>query len=218
MTWLSREFNVTLMGTSFWTHSTVLKDAILVTGKGDARERQVQRRAKQNESEGQRIWSIKIGCATSSIITSSFTLLMILWTFLTPLILIWQLTHYDSHSLEAVSHSSSSQVIGSSYLSIYILFFPWWVTVFCFITHFLSDLSSDSSSCSKMELSGIFLWLIDEQLFTDPECCFIYMTHEWLKQLSGSVNNCSSMSQRNIPESSILEQDDESEDNQKENE
>jgi len=27
----------------------VLKDAILVTGKGDAKERQVQRRAKQNE-------------------------------------------------------------------------------------------------------------------------------------------------------------------------
>ena len=52
-------------------------------------------------SEGQRISSIKIGCATSSIITSSFTLLMVLWTFLTPLILIQQLTHYDSHSLEA---------------------------------------------------------------------------------------------------------------------
>src|SRR5882724_6097720 len=58
-------------------------------------------------SEGKRIWSIKIDCATSLIITSSFTLLMILWTFLTPLIPIWQLTHYDSHSLEAVSHSSS---------------------------------------------------------------------------------------------------------------
>ena len=26
-----------------------------------------------------------------------------LWTFLTPLILIWHPTHYDSHSLEAVS-------------------------------------------------------------------------------------------------------------------
>src|SRR5882724_7206631 len=37
-----------------------------------------------------------------------------LWTFLTPPILIWHLTHYDSHSLEAVSHSSLSQVIGSS--------------------------------------------------------------------------------------------------------
>src|SRR5882724_13605294 len=73
-------------------------------------------------SEGRRIWSIKIGCATSSINTSSFTLLMILRTFLTPLILIWQLTHYDTHSLEAVPHSSSSQVIGSSHLSIFILF------------------------------------------------------------------------------------------------
>src|SRR5882724_6901893 len=49
-------------------------------------------------SEGQRIWSIKIGCATSSINTSSFTLLMILRTFLTPLIPIRQLTHYESHT------------------------------------------------------------------------------------------------------------------------
>src|SRR5882724_5551393 len=49
-------------------------------------------------SEGWRIWSIKIGCATSSFIASSFTLLMILWIFLTPLILIWHLTHYDSHT------------------------------------------------------------------------------------------------------------------------
>src|SRR5882724_10293217 len=49
-------------------------------------------------SKGRRIWSIKIGCATSSINTSSFTLLMILRTFLTPLILIRQLTHYDSHT------------------------------------------------------------------------------------------------------------------------
>jgi len=30
-----------------------------------------------------------------------------LWTFLTPLILIWHLNHYDSHSLEAVSQPSS---------------------------------------------------------------------------------------------------------------
>src|SRR5882724_11946916 len=86
-------------------------------GRGKCRERQ-----SRMSSEGQRIWSIKIGCATSLINTSSFTLLMILRTFLTPLILIQQLTHYDSHSLEAVSHSSSSQVIRSSYLSIYTLF------------------------------------------------------------------------------------------------
>src|SRR5882724_5729173 len=44
-----------------------------------------------------------------------------LWTFLTPLILIWHLTHYESHSLEAVSHSSLSQVIRSSHPSIFIL-------------------------------------------------------------------------------------------------
>ena len=131
-------------------------------GRGKCREG-----LSRMSSEGWRIWSIKIGCATSLINTSSFTLLMILWTFLTPLILIQQLTHYDSHSLEAVSHSSLSQVIWSSHLSIYILFFPWWVTGFRFIIHFLSDLSSDLSCCSMMELSGRFLWLIDEQSLTD---------------------------------------------------
>src|SRR5882724_6221337 len=49
-------------------------------------------------SEGWRIWCIKIGCAASLPITSSFTLLMILRIFLTPLILIRHLTHYDSHT------------------------------------------------------------------------------------------------------------------------
>jgi len=64
----------------------------------DARERQAEGRIRGMRSEGWRIWSIKICCATSSINTSSFTLLMILRTFLTPLILIQQLTHYDSHT------------------------------------------------------------------------------------------------------------------------
>src|SRR5882724_2358652 len=62
-------------------------------------------------SEGQRIWNIKIDWAASSLIASSFTLFMILQIFLEQLILIWDLTHYDSHSLEAVSHFSSIQVI-----------------------------------------------------------------------------------------------------------
>jgi len=39
--------------------------------------------------------------------------------------------------------------------------------VFHFITHFLFDLSSDSSCCSEKDLSGIFLELIDEQSLTD---------------------------------------------------
>src|SRR5882724_7859302 len=79
----------------------VLKDAILVTGKEDARcegETSGGKDKRGMRSKGRRIWSIKIGCATSSINTSSFTLLMILRTFLTPLILIRQLTHYDSHT------------------------------------------------------------------------------------------------------------------------
>src|SRR5882724_5909598 len=64
----------------------------------DARERQAWEGQRGMSSEGRRIWSIKICCATSSINTSSFTLLMILQTILTPLILIQQLTHYDSHT------------------------------------------------------------------------------------------------------------------------
>src|SRR5882724_11156110 len=70
-----------------------MRDTREMPGRGRCRERLSGMR-----SEGRRIWRIKIGCATSSINTSSFTLLMILWTFLTPLILIWQLTHYDSHT------------------------------------------------------------------------------------------------------------------------
>jgi len=131
-------------------------------GRGKRREGQ-----RGMSSEGRRIWSIKIGCATSLINPSSFTLLMILWTFLTPLILIWQLTHYDSHTalrqyptLHRVK--SSDQVIFPFYPN-----FPMRVTLFHFITHFLFDLSSDSSCCSVKELSGIFPWLIDEKSLTD---------------------------------------------------
>jgi len=108
--WPSRESDVTLVGIAFQTHSMVLKDAILVNWKGGERERWSQRRVKQNDSEGWRIWNIKVDWAASSLISSRFTLLMILQTFLEQLILIWHLTHYDSHSLEAVSHSLS-QVI-----------------------------------------------------------------------------------------------------------
>src|SRR5882724_1794803 len=112
-----------------------MRDTKEMKGRGECREG-----LSGMSSEGQRIWSIKIGCATSSIITSSFTLLMILWTFLTLLILIQQLTHYDSHSLEAISHSSSSQVIGSSHLSI------------------LSYFSHDESLCFILLLSFFLIY------------------------------------------------------------
>jgi len=45
-------------------------------------------------------------------------------TFLTPLILIWHLTHYDSHSLEAVSQSSLSQVINQVIDQVSFHFYP----------------------------------------------------------------------------------------------
>src|SRR5882724_8943970 len=70
-----------------------MQDTREIRGRGMCREGLSGMR-----NEGQMIWSIKIGCATSLINTSSFILLMILWTFLTPLILIWQLTHCDSHT------------------------------------------------------------------------------------------------------------------------
>ena len=60
--------------------------------------------------------------AASSLIASSFTLLMILWTFLEQLTLIWHLTHHDSHSLEAVSHSFS-QVINQAIFPVISYFF-----------------------------------------------------------------------------------------------
>jgi len=119
-------------------------------------------------SEGRRIWSIKIGCATSSINTSSFTF----WWFYG----ISDTTH-PNFAIESLwlTHpwgsfplliESSHQIKSSFHLY---PIFPWWVTVFCFITHFLFDLSSDLSCCSMTELSGRFLWLIDEQLLTDSE-------------------------------------------------
>ena len=136
-------------------------------------EREMQGRGRCREglsrmsSEGWMIWSIKIGWAASSLIASSLTLLMILWIFLTPLILIRHLTHHDSHTAlrQYPLLIESSHWIKSSF-HLYPIF-PWWVTVFCFITHFLSDISSDLSCCSEKELSGIFLWLIDKQSLTD---------------------------------------------------
>jgi len=59
-----------------------------------------------------------------------------------------------------------------SHLSIYILFFPWWVTVFSFITHFPSDLSTDSSCCSEMELyiPLTHRWAIT---YRSQKCCLV---------------------------------------------
>jgi len=106
-------------------------------------------------SEGQRIWSIKIGCATSSINTSSFNPSDDFTDILTPLILIRQLTHYDSHTAlrqYPTSHrvKSSDQVIFPFYLD-----FPMMSHCVSFYYSFLFDLSSDSSCCSEKELSGI---------------------------------------------------------------
>src|SRR5882724_199412 len=91
-----------------------------MTGRGKCREG-----LSGMSCKGQKIWNIKIDWAASSLINSSFTLLMILWTFLEQLIIIWHLTHHDSHTLEVVSHSSLSQVIDQ--------------VIFLFISYFSHD-------------------------------------------------------------------------------
>src|SRR5882672_9763236 len=69
-------------------------------------------------------------------IISRIASLMILWTFLVPLILIWHLTHYDSHSLEAVSHPSSSQVINQATVPFISYLFPMMSHCFSFYYSF----------------------------------------------------------------------------------
>ena len=160
-----------MVGTSFWTRSMVLKDAILVTGKGDARCKGETSRGKDKEE-----WVVRDeGYGASRLVvqhhwsSNQVTLLMIFWTFLTPFILIWHLTHYDSHSLEAVSHSSSSQVIGSSHRSIFILIFPLCfilLLIFFLIYHLIHhavlkwnflEYSSDSLMSNCLQISEMLL-------------------------------------------------------------
>jgi len=130
----------------------MVQRCILVTGKGDARERQMQRRLSgmSSEDEGYGASRLVVQHHWSSHQVS--TLLMISnisdTTHLNLAIdTLWLTQPWGSIPL------SSSQVIRSSLFPFY-LNFPWWVTVFCFITHFLFDLSSDSSCCSEMESSS----------------------------------------------------------------
>ena len=162
-------------------------------------------------SEGKRIWSIKIDWAASSLITSSFTLLMILQIFLTPLILIQHLTHYDSqhydsHSLEAVSHSSLSQVIRSSHLSTYfshdeslcfvlllIFFLIYHLICHAFLRWNFLEYSSDSlmSNCSQIpEMLLSHLGLLLAQLLS---------ARSQLNNLDYSIRICHHFSSRSEP-------------------
>src|SRR5882724_4835972 len=65
--------------------------------------------------------------------------------FMEQLTLIPHLNHNDSHSLEAVSHSSLNQVIDQVIFP-FISYFPMMCHCVCFITHFLSDLSRTDTS------------------------------------------------------------------------
>jgi len=104
--------------------------------------------------------------------THQVTLLMILRTILTPLILFQQLTYYDSPQPWGSTPSSSSQVIGSSHLSIFILF-PMMSHVFHFITHFwfiicLSCCSEkDFLEFSSDSLIAIAYWSL--------KCCLVIL-------------------------------------------
>ena len=77
------------------------------------------------------------------------------------LILIWHLTHYDSHILEAVSHSWSSQVINQ--------------VIFPFISYFPM-----MSHCVSFYYSFSFWFIIwFFMLFWDGTFWNIYLTHWW---------------------------------------
>src|SRR5882672_172833 len=98
------------------------------TGKGEVREMLERgvRRTKIHRCGGRKQHGTlktrpQVDRAASS---QESPFLMILRTFLAPLILIQQLTHYDSHSLEAVSHPSSSQVIDQATFPFISYLFP----------------------------------------------------------------------------------------------
>jgi len=132
-----------------------------VTGKGDVRERNVLGRAKWNEYEGWRTREHQDWLCNIIDQHIKFHLSDDLWTFLTPLILISAMTHYDSHTaLRQYPTPHQVKSIGSSHLSIFILIFPWWVTVFSFYTHFLL-------------IYHRFIMLFEKELLNIP------LTHWW---------------------------------------
>jgi len=106
------------VGTSFWTCLTVLKDAILVTGRERWRRGQVQRRASGMSSEGQRIWSIKIVLQHHQSSHQVFTFWLFYQTFSDTTHPNSQLTHYDSHALGSIPLliESSHQIKSSFHL------------------------------------------------------------------------------------------------------
>jgi len=87
-------------------------------------------------------------------------------------------------------HSSSSQVIGSSHLSIYILFFPWWVTVFHLLLILFLIYHLIHHPVPKMELSGnlplTHWWAIT---YRSQKCCLVIMIAPLYRRLSASENN-----------------------------
>ena len=112
-------------------------------------------------SKGWKIWNIKIDWVASLFITSRITLL---WTFLEQLILIWHLIHHDSHNLEAVSHSSLSQVINQA--------------IFPFISYF----SHDESLCFILLLMFFLIYHLIHHTV---------LTWNFLEYFSDSLlNNC----------------------------
>jgi len=160
-----------------------LMDAILVTGKEDAR--------CEGETSGGKDkveWEVRDeGYGASRLVVQhhrSTHQVSPFWWFYGH----FNTTHPNSaidslwltHSLEAVPHSSSSQVIGSSHLSIFYPNFPMMSHCVSFYYTFSFDLSSDSSCCSErnfLEFSSDSLMsnhlLISEMLLSHsafPSC------------------------------------------------
>ena len=123
-------------------------------GRGECREG-----LSGTSSEGWRIWNIKIDWAASSLIASSFTLLMILQTFLEQIILIQHLTHMTHTALRQypTPHWVKSLIKWSFHLY---PIFPLWVTMLHFITHFS-------------------FWIIIWSIIWDGTFWNISLTHWW---------------------------------------
>ena len=132
--------------------------------------------------------------------------LMILQTFLALLTLIWHMTH------TALRKYPTSLWVKSSIKPSFLLYpiFPWWVTVFCFMTHFLSDLSSDLSysyqCCYVAESSRMYwlmFWPILEMLLSH-RCFLLYIKRlTCLKERAESIHSQLSCLQQDLKLNSL---------------
>jgi len=99
-----------------------------------------------------------------------------------PLILIWQLTHYDSHT--ALRQYPTPHRVKSSIKSSFHFYpnFPWCHCV-SFYYSFLFDLSSVRHAVLKRTF-WIFLWLMMSNRYWSLKCCLVVLHSPHYKELS----------------------------------